>query len=116
MSYNLRDVVELPDVSELSATDQTLTWAWTGADITGTWTGTIRETVEATTAEAPAVTVNVTYSSPDSSIAVTLSGAALALLIPAGDKTWEGWLGVSRSETPVYGLEVPIRVHQVVNR
>jgi hypothetical protein len=111
----MRTVVEWDEPLIISATNQTLTFTWSSADVTGTWTGKVRSEGPEGTDQSLTVTVSASYST-NTTISVALTGSQLAALIPSGDREWSGWLGFSRSDSPIKGMQGPIKVRQVVNR
>lgn len=100
----------------VSATDTTLTFTVTGADWSGTWTGKVRADGPEGAAESVTVTVGDTYAAGDTTLTVSMTGTQLAALIDSGEREWRGWLGFSRSDAPIKGLQGPLIVEQVVNR
>ncbi len=110
----MRTVKEWTDPILISATDSVLTFTVSGVDWSGTWTGKVRSIGPEGTNQSLTITVADVYST-DTTLTVTLTGSELAALIPSGEREWRGWLGFSRSESPIKGLQGPIVIQAVVN-
>lgn len=100
---------------EVSVLGQDLTFTVTGADWSGTYTAKIRDDGPEGTDSALSLTVADTYSGGNTTLVVTIP--TLTTIVTAGVSRQSGyWLGLSRSESPKYGLQGPIIIKQVVNR
>ena len=100
---------------EIDPVDQTISITWPDADITGTWTGKARTKATDTSAITLTVTMSDTYDGTDTVIGFGLVGSELATLLTGkGEVRFE--LEGSRTESPVYGLRIPIVLQQRVNR
>ena len=116
MTIDSRTVPSWTKPIRLSATNTTLTFTVTGADWSGTWTGKVRADGPEGTAESVTVTVTASYSGGNTTISVAMTGSDLTALIDSGEREYRGWLGFSRSDAPIKGLQGAIIVEQVVNR
>lgn len=99
----------------VSVLGQDLTFTVTGADWSGTYTAKIRTEGPEGTDSGLSLTVTDSYAGGDTTLVVTIPSCAS--LVTSGAREATGyWLGLSRSESPKYGLQGPIVVKQVVNR
>ena len=100
----------------LSSVNSTFTYTFSAVDLTGrTWSGKVRQFMTSTSAEAVTVSCSAALSGSDTVVTITLTGSELDALV-GDDIEWAGWLGVSCTGSPIYGLDGEILVENVVNR
>lgn len=100
----------------LSSVNSSFTYTFSGVDLTArTWTGAVRQFMTSATAESVTVSISAVLSGSDTVLTITLTGTQLDALV-GDDIEWAGWLGVSCTGTPIYGLDGEILVENVVNR
>lgn len=116
IEHDGRLIVEIPGTLLLDPIDQVQQFTWYDEDVEGTWTGALATAADAD-AEAPTVTVTATYSAGtgNTTVDAELVGSELVTL-RGTSRVWEGVLEVSRSDAPIRGIRVAVRIGSVVTQ
>ena len=111
-------IAEFSQVRGVDPADNTIYWYFRGIDVTGDWSGEVRDERASSTEliASGSITVADSYDGADTTIAVTFNDTDLSALIGSGRSSALVWFEARRSETPAYGIRQRLSIEQRVNR